>query len=286
MFVILLKLKFHTRLSHYTFLQRSWVHRRERLEILLFDANEERGGETTDAPPIGRASIPLSSLSDGDSVVGGFDLRSINGDYAGKIHVSIRWRVPLKPGGNYNDRALNESQVRFLERRFAVGDDSGMVSTRRFLRYALPRAEVISAQNKLRAILAKAQQQGTSLRRAFPHFDRDGDQQISRSELRRGLDELGIDQASDDYMLQCIFETLDGDGNDVIDFREFRAFASPLSGLQQDLENRVRAHFRALHTTRPGFREEFQKYEYERSGTCSRKEFQHGSYRVRTRTCR
>ena len=43
--------------------------RRERLEILLFDANEERGNETSDAPPIGRASIPLSSLSDGDSVV-------------------------------------------------------------------------------------------------------------------------------------------------------------------------------------------------------------------------
>ena len=89
--------------------------RRERLEILLFDAKEERGNETSDAPPVGRASIPLSSLSDGDSIVGGFDLRSLNGNFAGKVHVSIRWRVPLKPGGNYNERAvLNEQQVRFL----------------------------------------------------------------------------------------------------------------------------------------------------------------------------
>ena len=147
-----------------------------------------------------------------------------------------------------------------------------MISTRRFLRVALPRPEVLSAQNKLRAILKKAQQQGTSLRRAFPHFDKDGDQQISRKELRRGLEELGIEQASDDNMLQCIFDTLDGDSNDIIDFQNFEHCLSTLITSTRRGKSRALS-FPCLHTTRPGFREEFQKYEYERSGTCTRAEF-------------
>ena len=168
--------------------------RRESLEMLIFDGNEEsshrngrngRDSSSAAAPPVGRAVIPLGSLSDGDQIVGAFDLTSPHGDYAGRIHVSIRWRVPLRPGGAYNDRHLPEEHVKLLETRFST--DKGLINARRFLRYVLPRSEVLEAQSRLIDIIQKAKRSSNmSLKSLFPHFDKDGDRKIDRNEFRTG----------------------------------------------------------------------------------------------------
>ena len=121
--------------------------------------------------------------------------------------------------------------------------------------------------------MKKAQQNGTSLRRAFPHFDRDGDQQISRKELRRGLEDLGIEQASDDKMLQCIFDTLDGDSNDIIDFHEFEHL--PLHSHHFNKTWKIACALISVHCTPHvlDFARSFQSMSMSVQVTCTRAEF-------------
>ena len=252
--------------------------RRESLDILVFDSNEEsragsgasRGGAGNSAPPVGRAIIPLGALSDGDPIVGAYDVTSPQGDYAGRVHVSLRWRVPLKPGGSYNDRHLTEAHVRMLEKRFSKGS---MVQTRRFFRYALPLPEVLEAQSRLVQIIQKAKKAGHSLKSLFPHFDRDGDQHVDREEFKTGMVELGM--TLNPSSLNALFDTLDTDGTNQVDFREFRRFVEVPGRNQEDLDRKIRMQYKELNSRRPNFRSEFQKFT-NGNGECTRPEFRMG----------
>lgn len=247
--------------------------RRESLELLIFDGNEEnRSGSSFDsAPPIGRAVIPLGRLSDGDQIVGAYDLKSPQGDFAGRVHVSLRWRVPLRPDGSYNDRHLPEESVRLLEKQFTA--DNGLVNTRRFLRYALPRPEVLEAQERLVQIIQKAKRAGNSLKSLFPHFDRNGDHRVDREEFKSGLVDIGI--TLNPSSLNALFETLDTDGTNEVDFREFRHFVEIPTRTQEEVTRKIRMQFKLLNSTRPNFRNEFQKFTNS-NGECTRPEFRMG----------
>ncbi|KAG7399912.1 hypothetical protein PHYBOEH_007598 [Phytophthora boehmeriae] len=80
-----------------------------------------------------------------------------------------------------------------------------------------------SAVKQLQTLLTKAKEQGVDLKKSFTHFDANGDGEISRDELKRGLLALGCfnDMKEEDFDL--LLERLDEDGSGKIDFREFRA---------------------------------------------------------------
>ncbi|KAL3671067.1 hypothetical protein V7S43_004250 [Phytophthora oleae] len=79
------------------------------------------------------------------------------------------------------------------------------------------------AVERLRTLLEKAKEQGVELKKSFAHFDANGDGEITRAELKRGLVELGCFTDMKEGDFDALLEKLDEDGSGKIDFSEFRA---------------------------------------------------------------
>ena len=251
--------------------------RKEQLEMTVFD-DLDSGDE-----PIGMASIPLTALAAGEPVVGPYDLRSPSGSFAGQVHVSIRWRIPLQTAGGISgstqaERELTGHQVRYLERRFESkrsgnGDTvSGQfVGYRHFLQYVVPRAELITVQNKLRE--ATARDRGASLKKALRRFEKDGrDAMMSLDDVRDAFEEIrgGLLTSTE---LRVAFSYLDPTEEGSVDPESLMAFSSAPGTDAQVTEDKLRSYFRTLHRQRPNFREEFHRYDANSTGLMTRPEF-------------
>ncbi|KAG7388506.1 hypothetical protein PHYPSEUDO_012292 [Phytophthora pseudosyringae] len=87
-----------------------------------------------------------------------------------------------------------------------------------------------AAVERLRTLLAKAKEQGVDLKKSFAYFDDNGDGEITRAELKRGLVALGCFKDMKDEDFDSLLEQLDGDGSGKIDFSEFRALMNDEGG--------------------------------------------------------
>ena len=96
--------------------------------------------------------------------------------------------------------------MKLLETRFST--DKGLINARRFLRYVLPRSEVLEAQSRLIDIIQKAKRSSNmSLKSLFPHFDKDGDRKIDRNEFRTGKKK--IEKMKISYIYHCVIYILE-----------------------------------------------------------------------------
>ena len=96
--------------------------------------------------------------------------------------------------------------MKLLETRFST--DKGLINARRFLRYVLPRSEVLEAQSRLIDIIQKAKRSSNmSLKSLFPHFDKDGDRKIDRIEFRTGKKK--IEKMKISYIYHCVIYILE-----------------------------------------------------------------------------
>ncbi|KAG1712379.1 hypothetical protein DVH05_000127 [Phytophthora capsici] len=82
------------------------------------------------------------------------------------------------------------------------------------------------AVERLRTLLEKARDQGVDLKKSFSHFDANGDGEITRAELKRGLVELGCFTDMEEEDFDALLEKLDEDGSGNINLSEFRALIS------------------------------------------------------------
>ncbi|KAF4034641.1 EF-hand domain pair [Phytophthora infestans] len=98
-------------------------------------------------------------------------------------------------------------------------------------------SEKEAAEERLRRLLEKAKEQGVDLKKSFAHFDANGDGEITRAELKRGLVALGCFKDMEEADSDLLLEQLDEDGSGKVDFSEFRELMEDQEGGVGDVED-------------------------------------------------
>lgn len=110
-------------------------------------------------------------------------------------------------------------------------DGDGRIDVNEFVRFLnehtpTKKAESVEVtKEKLRAILLRTEELGTSLRSAFRALDENRDGSIAMDELSRGLARLGVFDSVDRSSVGALLKTFDKDGDGVVDIDEFLEFA-------------------------------------------------------------
>ena len=102
-------------------------------------------------------------------------------------------------------------------------DGRGEIDYEAFERFAWdqPGAKAhMSVEDKLRALIKKAQGQGIDVYESFQHFDKDEDGVIERAELRVGLGQLRFECSERE--LAFLFQKLDPEEKGLIDMDQVR----------------------------------------------------------------
>ncbi|KAG3031069.1 hypothetical protein PC121_g14207 [Phytophthora cactorum] len=94
------------------------------------------------------------------------------------------------------------------------------------------------AVERLRTLLVKAKDQGLDLTKSFAHFDANGDGEITRAELKRGLVALGCFKDMKEADFDSLLEQLDEDGSGKIDFSEFRVLMKDNKSAGEDVDDK------------------------------------------------
>ena len=102
-------------------------------------------------------------------------------------------------------------------------DGRGEIDYEAFERFAWDQPGVkahMSVEDKLRALIKKAQGQGIDVYESFQHFDKDEDGVIERAELRVGLGQLRFECSERE--LAFLFQKLDPEEKGLIDMDQVR----------------------------------------------------------------
>ncbi|KAK7239088.1 hypothetical protein SO694_00027156 [Aureococcus anophagefferens] len=164
-------------------------------------------------------------------------------DGSGKLSARELHKALKHVGGDDLFRDVTRKDVEALVRREFDDDGDAEVDIGEFVAFATkpiddaPRtpggrresAELV--REKLRAILLRTEQMGTSLKSVFRALDDDGSGALSVKELLRGLRKLGVFQELDaDDVEKLVRSDLDRDGNDAVELDEFLAFCRDAPG--------------------------------------------------------
>ncbi len=126
-------------------------------EVDVTDEDNHRGDLGANCL-MGEAKLPLTPLSDGNEAGRGISINITDelGHVCGKLHVNVRWRLPLKTERNRNlaPNSVTEKEIEDLIRRFSPTKD-GQVHWVKFLKYAVPPPAVHIGLERLYTFLDK-----------------------------------------------------------------------------------------------------------------------------------
>ncbi|KAH8058941.1 Ca2-binding protein [Aureococcus anophagefferens] len=214
-------------------------------------------------------------------------------DGSGKLSARELHKALKHVGGDDLFRDVTRKDVEALVRREFDDDGDAEVDIGEFVAFATkpiddaPRtpggrresAELV--REKLRAILLRTEQMGTSLKSVFRALDDDGSGALSVKELLRGLRKLGVFQELDaDDVEKLVRSDLDRDGNDAVELDEFLAFCrdapGPAGTLDPDtrcVEKKLRRAARELAGRGGDVRLLLDQYDVEGVGSVIRSDF-------------
>ena len=130
-------------------------------------------------------------------------------------------------------------------------------------------------EDRLRALVRRRELSGTGLRRLFRQFDTSRSGRISRSEFRRGLDELGFSATESE--VRELVARFDSDGDGMIDYEEFASFALPSTTTRRS--DPLRSSFPEWDTTSGTARRKVDTMEERVRAAVRRAELGHGGLR-------
>ena len=176
--------------------------------------------------------------------------------------------------GRRANHVLYRDFVRMIEDRSTYVTDGGRT------RYRVDEAAVIKVRRALRGLSETIY--GDEYWRVFEEFDVNGDKSISRSEFRRGMEQLDLRLSSSE--IKDVIDVFDADGDGEISYQEFVAFCREEDTETKRLLDRVRSEFVRLadagpyasRTGVPSMRPVFQEFDRSHRGCITRHEFKQG----------
>jgi len=119
---------------------------------------------------------------------------------------------------------LTNKEFKSLTKKFD-SDGNGKVSLFEFMTFMGKKYDPVeSAKSKLKAILLKAETMGTSLSKAFAHFDSDGSGEIRIDEFTEGLSSLGVFSDLTNKQVQDVLKEFDKNSDGTVSLTEFMSF--------------------------------------------------------------
>mmetsp|Transcript_13726 Transcript_13726/g.42525 ORF Transcript_13726/g.42525 Transcript_13726/m.42525 type:complete len:2018 (+) Transcript_13726:191-6244(+) len=174
--------------------------RTERLTFTVLDFQEENAsiGDADDAL-IGTCEVPLSLLSDGESVFSTATLLNDTGREVGTLRVCVRWKHAFKQARTPDGSALDEKEVNWCLERFSPRKD-GQVDYLSFLHAVDAPPRVDAARQELVQFVEKRRlETGASGRDILESIDVEA---LSEDEFADSLKAMGCQSSADEL---CAF---------------------------------------------------------------------------------
>ena len=257
-------------------------------EFVAFIREDGSKGASKSGIEVALKNVLRQAESEGVDLMASFKHFDKNDD--GKINHS-EMRKALKELGPKFDVSEQELD-RLIEKFDADGD--GTVSYSEFLNFVRGEGDAAASRpsssaaeklaDDLRRVLVKAEEEGVNLTDSFKHFDKDDDGQVTESELREALAELGPSFKASPKDLKALLAQFDEDGDGKVSYSEFIAFvksrpvAKPASGKSESNATKVEGKLRKvlLKAEEEGInlRESFKHFDKNGDGLISRSEMQ------------
>ena len=156
-------------------------------------------------------------------------------DGSGEITLA-EFREGLSQLGSFSK--LSNKEFKALSKKFD-NDGDGKVSLYEFMTFMGKQYDPVdSAKKKLKAILLKAEEMGTSLSAAFAQFDQDGSGEITLAEFSEGLSTLGVFNDLTKAQVSEVLKDFDKDRNGLVSLTEFMRFVG--KDYVADVESKLR----------------------------------------------
>jgi len=133
---------------------------------------------------------------------------------------------------------LSNKEFKALSKKFDSNGD-GKVSLYEFMTFMGKQYDPVdSATKKLKLILLKAEEMGTSLSKAFAEFDSDGSGEITIAEFSEGLNNLGVFNDLDQKQVAEVLKHFDSNNTGTVSLTEFMRFVG--RDYVADIESKLR----------------------------------------------
>lgn len=213
---------------------------RSNLQLSLIDMQDEA--------IIGEVFVKLAPLADGSIITNTYNLKDANNKQTGvELHITLKWRHPLKKQRDLGPRALSGMEIELLISAFSPGEfEEGVIDYQSFCRFVEPPPQVLLAMDKLREFGNKSSElEGKSSKDLFKiylaeGFDIDEETFIQRI-LKTQIDVIPTD-------IVKLFRFIDKNQQGSITLDNFLAVLNldEISGIPLQLQNKLRERAKDL----------------------------------------